>query len=151
VSLDVYLKQPGRGRRPEGSGIFVRENGRTVEISRKEWDKKFPGREPVVFQRTETDDGTVFSANITHNLNRMAGETGIYGAVWRPDENGIRTARQLIDHLKGGIERLEADPAWFKRFNPENGWGTYDVFVPWLKDYLAACEKYPDAEVEVSR
>lgn len=29
------------------SGIFVRENGMTKEISREEWDRRNPGREPV--------------------------------------------------------------------------------------------------------
>ena len=28
----------------------------------------------------------VFSANITHNLGKMADEAGIYKALWRPDE-----------------------------------------------------------------
>lgn len=31
-----------------GSGIFVRENGATREITREEWDRRNPGREPVV-------------------------------------------------------------------------------------------------------
>jgi len=31
-----------------GSGIFVRRNGATVEISREEWDRLNPNREPVV-------------------------------------------------------------------------------------------------------
>lgn len=30
-----------------GSGIYVRENGATVEITREEWDRRNPGREPV--------------------------------------------------------------------------------------------------------
>ena len=30
-----------------GSGIFVRRNGATVEISREDWDKLNPGQEPV--------------------------------------------------------------------------------------------------------
>ena len=30
-----------------GSGIFVRRNGATVEISREEWDAMHPGEEPV--------------------------------------------------------------------------------------------------------
>lgn len=30
-----------------GSGIFVRRNGATVEVSREEWDRMNPGREPV--------------------------------------------------------------------------------------------------------
>lgn len=30
-----------------GSGIFVRENGATVEVSEEEWARRCPGREPV--------------------------------------------------------------------------------------------------------
>jgi len=33
-----------------GPGIFIREDGGMREISRTEWDEKFPGREPVVFE-----------------------------------------------------------------------------------------------------
>lgn len=39
-----------------GSGIFVRENGALREITRGEWDAKYPGREPVSVRRgTEGD------------------------------------------------------------------------------------------------
>ncbi len=36
-----------------GSGIFVRRLGTTVEISREEWDRLNPGREPVVVRSSE--------------------------------------------------------------------------------------------------
>lgn len=29
----------------------------------------------------------LFEANITHNLNKMAKEVGIYEYLWRPDED----------------------------------------------------------------
>jgi hypothetical protein len=32
-----------------GSGIFVRENGATVEITEEEWQRRNPGQEPVRF------------------------------------------------------------------------------------------------------
>lgn len=92
-----------------------------------------------------------YSANITHNLNRMAEEAGIYMQVWRPEEVGITHARQLVEPLRLGIARLKSDPGRFAAFNAPNGWGTYASFVPWLERYLAACEMYPDATVEVSR
>lgn len=94
---------------------------------------------------------SVFDANITHNLNTMADAAGIYQHVWRPDELGIKTAAELIEPLRAGIERMEADPTHFKTFDPPNLWGSYDVFLPWLKRYLAACKENPDAEIEVSR
>lgn len=98
----------------------------------------------------ESTEGAYWS-NITHNLNRMAREAGIYEVVWRPEEVGVTHARQLIEPLRGGIARLKADPAHFEQFNSSNGWGLYINFVPWLEQYLAACEANPDAEVSVSR
>lgn len=92
-----------------------------------------------------------YSANITHNLTKMAREAGIYMCLWRPEEVGITHARQLIEPLRLGIALMKSDRARFEAFNSENGWGTYVSFLPWLERYLAACEMYPDATVEVSR
>ena len=92
-----------------------------------------------------------FHANITHNLTGMAEAAGIYREVWRPEECGIKTARQLIEPLRGGITRMKADPERFRAYDSPNEWGLYDNFVPWLERYLAACVESPDATVRVSR
>lgn len=99
----------------------------------------------------EEESNTVFSANITHNLNGMAEAAGIYKECWRPEEIGITKAGQLIESLKAGLERLCADPGKFEKFNAPNGWGLYKNFVPWVKSYLEACMDYPEADVSVSR
>lgn len=95
------------------------------------------------------DEG--FSANITHNLGRMADAAGIYGVVWRPEENGIQRAGQLVEPLRDAIAKMKADPAQFRQHDAPNGWGRYEHFVPWLEEYLAACEADPDARVRASR
>lgn len=94
---------------------------------------------------------SVYDANITHNLGKMANAAGIYEIVWRPEENGITTAEQLIEPLEKAIADMKARPEYYEQFNSPNGWGTYKNFVPWLEKYLAACKEYPDAVVEVSR
>lgn len=94
---------------------------------------------------------TVFDANITHNLNRMADAAGIYKYLWRPDELGISKAKDLIEPLAAGLELMRADKARFEEFNANNGWGTYEQFLPWIEKYLAACQENPDADVSVSR
>jgi hypothetical protein len=147
MSLDVDLMMPGISA--TGSGIFIRENGGMREISRAEWDEKFPGREPVVFEGD--GDRSIYSANITHNLGKMASEAGIYQALWRPEEIGITRAFQLIEPLRSGLERLRQQPDHFKQFNPENGWGDYDGLVRFVEQYLEACEDYQTAVVSVSR
>ena len=93
----------------------------------------------------------IYSANITHNLGKMAEAAGIYDAVWRPEEHGITKAEQLIPILEKGIADMRANPTKYRAFNSPNGWGTYDNFVPWLEKYLEACRENPDAEVTVSR
>jgi len=44
-----------------------------------------------------------------------------------------------------------AIPSEFKKYNPESGWGDYEQFIEFVRDYIAACEKYPDADVSASR
>ena len=100
---------------------------------------------------TRIQPTVVFDANVTHNLNHMAEAAGIYKHLWRPEELGITKAAQLIDPLSEGIRKMQDDPHSFMKFNPENGWGTFDRFLPWIIEYRDACMEYPDADVSVSR
>jgi hypothetical protein len=93
----------------------------------------------------------VFTRNITHNLNTMADAAGIYKHLWRPDEIGITKAEQLIEPLRAGLALLKSDPDRFRKFDSPNGWGIYDHFIPFVEEYLAACEANPDADVEADR
>jgi hypothetical protein len=93
----------------------------------------------------------VYSRNITHNLNKMAMEAGMYEALWRPDEINVTTAEQLVPLLETGLETLRSDPDRFKKFNPENRWGSYESLVNFVEDYLQACKENPDAEVRACR
>jgi len=147
MSLDVHLSMATASE--GGSGIFFRENGQVRELTRAEWDERFPGREPIVVQ--EFDDNAVYSANITHNLGRMADAAGIYKALWRPEEIGVTLADQLIAPLEQGLRLLQSEPEVFKAFNPDNGWGSYEGFVAFVEKYLEACRRNPAATVSVSR
>lgn len=149
MSLDVYLTQKDSEQFDEPR-ILVRENGQTKEISREEWNQRHPGREPAMMVRVGPD-GVVFSANITHNLVLMAKEAGVYGELWRPEELDICLARQLVEPLRNGLNRLLGEPERFKSFNPENGWGDYEGLTHFVAGYLEACKQWPDAKVSVSR
>jgi hypothetical protein len=151
MSLDVYLTMPTVNESEPRDAIFVRENGQCVEISRDEWDKRYPGREPVTVSIGSDDRGYVFSGNITHNLSAMADEAGIYAHLWRPEDIGITKAHQLIEPLKNALASMQSDPERFKAFDSPNGWGLYENFVPWIAGYLEACIDYPDADVSVWR
>lgn len=138
MSLDVDLKEPfddnGQGDRLEEIINGLKDKIRQLEELR---DALAPE--------------VVYNSNITHNLNKMAQEAGIYYYCWRPDELGITKAKNLIEPLTKGLELLRADPDRFKKLNPENGWGDYEVFVEWVEKYLQACKEHPEAIVEVSR
>ena len=99
----------------------------------------------------EVRPAVVYERNITHNLNKMADEAGIYECLWRPDEIGVTKATQLVEPLRKGLALLIAEPDRFKQFNPVNGWGDYEGLVNFVQDYLSRCEENPNAEVEVSR
>lgn len=152
MSLDVYLKLPGAIRKP-GSGIWIREYGETRQLTREEWDDRFPGCEPVAVREPEdvVMDDEVYSRSVTHNLNKMADAAGIYEACWRPEEIGITHAKQLIPLLKEGLQELRSDREKYKASNPTNGWGDYEGLVDFVQDYLGACEQYPEATVYASR
>ena len=151
MSLDVYLKQTAAEKTDRREAIFIRENGQTKEISRDDWTRRYPDRQPCVVEIGGEYDNTVYSANITHNLGEMADDAGLYEALWRPDECGFTKAKQLIPKLIDGLSFLVSDPKRFEEFNPSNGWGNYHNLCQFVAKYLAACVANPDADVSVSR
>ena len=92
----------------------------------------------------------VFDRNITHNLNKMASEAGVYYALWRPEEKGYKLAKDIIPILEKGIKELKTRRKHFEQFNAENGWGEYEHFVPFVQEVLDACYKYPNAKIKTS-
>jgi hypothetical protein len=90
----------------------------------------------------------LFSRNITHNLGEMADKAGIYMCLWRPDELGLNVASEIVDVLTEGLSDLKNRPEFFKKFNPENGFGDYDGLVEFAESTLTACKKYPLATID---
>jgi hypothetical protein len=93
----------------------------------------------------------VFSANITHNLNKMAMAVDIYVPLWRPEEKGFTKAEDIIEQVELGLEELKSNPKKYKEYDSDNGWGLYIHFVPWVEDVLKACKEHPKAIIEISR
>lgn len=148
MSLDVSLIASDPIKK-QGTGVFIRDGGSTRELTQEEVAAKFPGSKAVPLQSFETTE--VYSANITHNLGEMAKNAYIYYALWRPEEKNWQLAKEIIKPLEKGLAKLKADPDRFKKFNPDNGWGSYDGLVEFVEEYLEACRKYPEAIIEVSR
>ena len=152
MSLDVYLKSAQPITR-KSTGIFVRQDGATKELTVEEWNVLNPDRAIQVgdYEESEHESDYVYDANITHNMGLMAGECGAYDIVWRPDENGITYAHQLIQPLTNALAKLKSAPVYYRQFNPQNKWGNYEALVLFLENYLEACTQYPDALVKVRR
>jgi len=93
---------------------------------------------------------TLFEANITHNLNEMAKEAGIYKSLWRPEEIGAKQAKDIIPAIETGLALMKSDRTRFEKFNSPNGWGMYDNFIPWVEKYLEACKENPECFIQVS-
>lgn len=103
---------------------------------------------------------SVYEANITHNLTKMAAEVKIpymagtvtlYTILWRPEELQFTKAREIADLLDEGWNILLSDPDKYKQFNPENGWGSYEGLCDFVYKYRNACWDTPEAELRVSR
>ncbi len=89
--------------------------------------------------------------NITNNLNTMASSIGIYKPIWYPEELGISHTRELVPVLRMGLHTLLTDPERCRAFSPSSGWGSYETLLEFVRQYLEACEAYPDSEIGVSR
>ena len=88
----------------------------------------------------------VFSSNYTHNVTPMWREAGVYEALY---ESAGKLACEIIPALERGVADMEARPSVYEAMNPENGWGSYDRALPWLRAVLAACRENPGATIRV--
>ena len=128
----------------------------------------------IKFAKWYKDNNTIEikSFNITHNLNKMAEEAGIYNALWRPykllpsyplkfnnayddemafEDNATVTTSLIIDPLELGLTLLKSNPKRFKAFNPDNGWGTYEILCKVTSEYLEKCKQNPNSIISVWR
>jgi len=100
---------------------------------------------------------SVYSNNITHNLGTMAShvklgdDLTLYGVLWRPEEKGLYFAHEISDYLDIAWNILMSEPNFYKNFNPENGWGSYEGLCDFVYKYRNACWDNPDAELSVCR
>lgn len=94
----------------------------------------------------------LFSINITHNLIKMAIKSNLYKCIWKPDKLDnkkdiliYKNAKEMIPTLEKGLKKLKESPEYYKKFNPSNNWGNYEIFVESVEKILEACKKYPNA------
>ena len=79
----------------------------------------------------------------------MADAAGFYKQLWHLE--GITKCEDLLPHIEQGIVELESNPTKYKQFSAKNNWGTYEQFIPWLKNLAEKLKIEPKAELFVSR
>lgn len=100
------------------------------------------------FKLTRIEPVEIYSKNITHNLIIMAELAGLYNILWRPKENGYFKASDIIIKLEKGIKKLKSKPEYFKKYNPKNGWGSYEIFLCFCESLLQACKENKESDIE---
>ena len=96
------------------------------------------GEEPVWVE--------LYSGNYTHNVVPMWEKAGVYDALYN---SGGKLAGEIVDALERGIHHMESHPDEYKALNPENGWGSYEGALAFLREVADACKKYPRATIGV--
>lgn len=92
----------------------------------------------------------VFETNITNNLVEMAHEAGLYNPMWCPESiiGMSGRAEHLIPFLEQGIDKMKRNPLYFKKFNPKNGWGDYELLLREAGLLLETCKTYPQGKIK---
>lgn len=86
------------------------------------------------------------SLNYTYNCGPM-----FRLALGRDGINSLEgeLAGTAIQTLRSGIAEMEDEPGKYKALNPENGWGSYEGALQFLRDILTACVRHPKATIRV--
>jgi hypothetical protein len=90
---------------------------------------------------------TIYACNITHNLGEMAVVAGLYAPLWRPAENNIVYAWQLLEPIRAGLKELSNNPEKYDKLNPPNKWGSRVGFIEALEDLGKMCARHSTARV----
>lgn len=82
--------------------------------------------------------------NYTHNCWRMFDLAGVRGVL---KSDGTMLAADALPILARGVLRMEADPDAYRALNPQNGWGSYDGALAFVRAILDGCRAHPKATV----
>lgn len=76
-----------------GLDIYFFKKGFDIQKSRGEIDATYTKLQAIKEELEQLEDdfeeAKLSSLNITHNLNNMAKEVGLYEVLWRPEEMGL--------------------------------------------------------------
>lgn len=165
MSLDIIIISPEPILK-KSTGIYGRVNGQTRELTPEECVEHFPDAFAHV-DDVPVDSYTsneFWHGNITHNLTEMAenclsfDEYGqyydLYDLLWKDTQTPF-TGDYLnvyIAHLSYCLYVLKNDPEHYKKFNPPNGWGTYEQLCDFVESFIhALVDMPPGSTIEYSK
>lgn len=160
MSLDIYIISPEPIKK-KSTGIWVRDGGKTRELSKAEAQERYPDAD---IQEIEITTNEFWHGNITHNLGKMAENClsldeesqrySLYNLLWR-DTQVPFTGNYLnvyIAHLAYCLYVLRNNPDYFKQYNPSNGWGTYEQLIEFVRSFIHALVDMPEgSEIKYSK
>lgn len=89
--------------------------------------------------------------NYTWNCRPMfeAAAADKYPEIQSPHDLIGKTGAEALPILAHIVSRMEADPATYEAMNPDNGWGSYKTWLPFLRKWRDACAEHPATIVNV--
>lgn len=153
MSLDIYIISPEPIKK-KSTRIYARIDGQTRELTKEEAITHFPDIDPNSIVEEEIETNEFWHGNITHNLCEMAedclssnnSDYTLYDLLWRDTQEPF-TGDYLnvyIAYLAYCLYVLKDDPEHFKKFNPKNGWGTYEQLINFVKEFIKALVNIPE-------
>ena len=145
MSLDLHIISP-RPVIKHGTGVYVRENGQTLELkTMEEVRAHFPGKDLSHVQEFDYEDDCFWHGNITHNMGKMAREVpvegtnlSLYDLLWHPEKQAFNLAGAPCyrEYALRGYLYLRKHREELLPLNPDNGWGNYDLLLAFTEDFL---------------
>jgi len=156
MSLDLYLKTKEK-KTHKGTGVFIRENGSTRELTTiEEVQKYFPSFDTSNIRVEEREDDVVWNGNITHNLVPMAliikanNGTNLYQLLWHPNENGFdNVTPQYTSMLCECLKYMITNKMSLIPYSSVNKWGTYEQLKEFVEEYISTLKNNKDEELKI--
>jgi hypothetical protein len=86
-------------------------------------------------------------SNYTYNVSPM-----LKAIDWKEGIHILngKKAQDCVLSLQFGIRKMEDNSAEYIAMNPENGWGSYEGCLKWLRTILSHCEQHPLATLRIT-
>ena len=94
-------------------------------------------------------DIEIYHVHIEEDVSNPAKESGLYYPLYRPADKGWNKAKDLIQPLVSGIDKLESYPDYYKNLNNSDV-GKYTGLLKASKQLLEFCRDNPEARIEVN-